>query len=241
MTITERPAPAAPLSRRLRTALDLTARELSGMARPPLFQHPRLRDIYPRYLLAMYPITVTTVPLISAALDAVVDSPDAGTPLYRALADYYRKRIPEERGHDEWLLEDMARLGIDAGEARAHPQPPVVAALIGSQYYYISHYRPVAFLGYIGALEGFPPAESTLLAAAERTGYSIDCFRTLRKHGSLDVRHRDDLNMFLDSAPLTEADARLVITNAVATCERVAQLIAAVVSENPMTILRTSR
>ena len=240
MTITETAAPVAP-SARLRTALNLTARKLSGMARPPLFEHPRLRDIYPRYLLALYPITLTTVPLIQAALEAVENSPDRGTPLYRTLAEYYRKRIPEEWGHDEWLLEDMARLGIDAEDVKAHAHPPVVAALVGSQYYYIRHYRPVAFLGYMGALEGFPPVDSMLRAAAERTGYPIECFRTLRKHGNLDVHHRDDLNDFLDSAPLTGEDISLVVTNAIATFERAAQLVAAVVSENPMTILRSPR
>ena len=39
----------------------------------------------------------------------------------------------------------------------ARPPAPAVAALVGAQYYWVLHHHPVALLGYIGLLEGYPP------------------------------------------------------------------------------------
>jgi hypothetical protein len=242
MTVTENPqAPAVTPSQRLRQALRLTAMSLDGKHETNLFRHPRIREIYPRYLLTLYPGTRAAIPLIVAACDAVLRAPDHDSPRSRALAAYFAKRIPEEMGHDEWLLEDLERLGVSASEARAHMPSPSAAALAGAQWFYIEHGLPAALLGYMGVLEGFPPIESELRAAAARTGYPLDCFRTLRKHGNLDIHHRDDLNVFLDSAPLTEEDMVLIITNAIATFERAAAMISEVVSGHPMTLLPSER
>jgi hypothetical protein len=218
----------------MRQALNIAARSISSRHDVALFAHPDLREIFPRYLLSLYPVCESTVPLIRAARDAVLRSAYRGTPAGEALAAYYDKRIPEELGHDEWLLEDMTLLGFDADAVRRHRYPPSAAALIGSQYYYINHANPVAFLGYMGALEGFPPVDSDLRAAATATGYPFEAFRTLRKHGNLDVHHRDELNEFLDTAPLPADDVVLVITNAIATLERGAELIEDVLSGHPM-------
>ena len=38
--------------------------------------------------------------------------------------------------------------------------PPSVAGLVGSQYYWILHHHPVAFLGYVALMEGYPPTPS---------------------------------------------------------------------------------
>lgn len=242
MTVTENSqAQVNSPSQRLRQALTLTALSLAGTHNIRLFDNPRIREIYPRYLLSLYPGTRAAVPLIIAARDAVLNSSDRDSPRSRALAAYYTKRIPEELGHDEWVLEDLARLGISESDVKSHSYPPSTAALVGSQYFYINHGQPVALLGYMGVLEGFPPIESELRATAERTGYPLESFRTLRKHGNLDIHHRDDLNIFLDSAPLSEQDMVLVITNAIATYERAAAMIAEVVTGHPMTILRTER
>ena len=36
------------------------------------------------------------------------------------------------------------------------------AALVGAQYYWIRHVHPVALLGYVMLLEGYPPSAGTV-------------------------------------------------------------------------------
>ena len=42
--------------------------------------------------------------------------------------------------------------------------------VVGAQYYWILHYHPVALLGWIGLLEGYPPAPEMLDELMARTG-----------------------------------------------------------------------
>ena len=80
---------------------------------------------------------------------------------------------------------------------------PTVAALVGSQYYWIFHYHPVAFLGFVALMEGHPPAPELIEVLIERTGFPPEAFRTYIEHGDLDPGHRDHLDRTVDSLPLT--------------------------------------
>jgi hypothetical protein len=75
---------------------------------------------------------------------------------------------------------------------------------VGAQYYWIFHYHPVALLGYIGLLEGYPPTIDTIDELMMSTGYSAKAFRTLRKHAELDPGHGEELDAVLDTLPLTK-------------------------------------
>lgn len=74
------------------------------------------------------------------------------------LATYLERHVDEERQHDDWLLEDLAELGVAREDVWGRIPSPNIAALVGSQYYWMRHYHPVALLGYIAVLEGRPPS-----------------------------------------------------------------------------------
>jgi|HubBroStandDraft_3_1064219.scaffolds.fasta_scaffold11416_2 hypothetical protein len=232
-------------STRLRGVLDLVMPPV-GAASARLWNHPRLDVLYPRYLVCLHTVIRSSVPLMVAARDAARDDlrrraasgdQDAASSVSRQLAAYLDQHIPEETGHDDWLLDDLARIGVPPRDALDHIPAPSVAGLVGAQYYYISHYRPVALLGYIGLLEGYPPTEEMARSAASRTGYPIDAFRTLRKHANLDPHHRDDLDRCLDAMPLEPGDMTLITTNAMASAERLAIMLDELVTEHPVTLL----
>ena len=65
------------------------------------------------------------------------------------------------------------------------------------------HHHPVALLGYIGLLEGFPPSPGMIEDLRARTGYPADAFRTMVAHAELDPRHGDELFELVDTLPLT--------------------------------------
>ncbi|MDQ3932608.1 MAG: iron-containing redox enzyme family protein [Actinomycetota bacterium] len=192
----------------LRKKIELVLPALEAADRR-LRTHPRVADLYPEYLVTAHGIIRASVPLMEAASEraTALCERDAVADL---LAPYLEKHIPEEQGHDEWLLEDLEALGIDRSEVLTRPPSPAVAALVGAQYYWILHYHPVALLGYIALLEGYPPHRHEIEYLMARTGSSPRAFRTLLAHADLDPHHRDELNDMLNALPLT-AEQRSVL------------------------------
>ena len=121
------------------------------------------------------------------------------------LAAYLAEHVTEELGHDETLLGDLERVGLPRKTILDRMPPPSVAALVGSQYYWIYHHHPVAFLGYVALMEGYPPTTELIETLITRTGFPREAFRTYVQHAELDPGHRDRLDRTIDSLPL---DAR---------------------------------
>jgi len=200
------------------------------------WNHPDLRVRYPRYLVATHTVIRASVPLMQTAVaEARTRYPD--DPATAPLCAYLDWHIPEETGHDEWVLEDLERIGIPSSIALEHPPTTAVTSLVGSQYYYIRHVHPAVLLGYIAVLEGYPPSEELARTAAARTGYPIEAFRTLRKHAHLDPHHRRDLDATLDRIPLTPQLAGAIRRNALQTMAGLIDLIDEINSGAPTTVL----
>lgn len=217
-------------SAQLRGTLGLLLPSMSR-AGERFWSHPRLAELYPRYLVAVHTIIRASVPLMQDAL-AVVRESYLDAPAGPELAAYFVKHIPEETGHDEWLLEDLERIGLPRTVATEHLPSPTVAAMVGAQYYYIRHYHPAVLLGYIAVLEGYPPAVELAQRAASLTGHPIEAFRTLRKHAHLDPHHRQDLDDAFDEMPFDVDLHGLIRANALQTMDRLVQLIDEVVDES---------
>lgn len=143
------------------------------------------------------------MPLTEAAFARSLELSNAD-PLAAPLARYLEEHVDEELGHDETLLEDLEVLGIDRASVVERMPPPSVAALVGSQYYWILHFHPVAFLGYVALMEGYPPTPELIETLVARTGYPREAFQTYLEHADLDPGHRDRLDRTIDSLPLDE-------------------------------------
>ena len=141
------------------------------------------------------------MPLTEAALARSRELPN-DDPLAAPLASYFEEHVDEELDHDETLLGDLEQLGIDRMTVLERMPSPAVASLVGSQYYWILHYHPVAFLGYVALMEGYPPTPELIETLIERTGYPREAFRTYIEHAELDPGHRDRLDRTVDSLPL---------------------------------------
>jgi hypothetical protein len=108
---------------------------------------------------------------------------------------------------------------------------PTVAALVGSQYYWVLHVHPVAILGYLAFMEGFPPAQRLIEDLIERTGFPREAFRTLEEHGELDHGHRDELYRTLDELPLSRQQEMLLGVTAISGLGLLTQAIEEVLDE----------
>jgi hypothetical protein len=192
-------------SARLRAKIELALPAFHGQTRR-LWSSPDLAARYPDYLVLMHTVIRATVPLMEVALEEASGRAD-DDPVAAGVAAYLTKHINEERGHDEWLRQDLAALGHDPGDLLSALPRPSTAALVGSQYYWVRHHHPVCLLGHIAVLEGYPPDPRLADLITARTGFPRAGMRTLIRHAALDRRHRDELMAAIDALPLTEEHA----------------------------------
>jgi hypothetical protein len=195
-------------SRRLRSQIEIVV-ELFGTAFTALADHPEIPTLFRRYLINTHAIIKATVPLFETARDRA-RALAADDPVAAAVAGYMEQHIAEELHHDEWLLDDLEVIGEKRQDVENAIPPPSVAALVGSQYYWVLHVHPVAILGYLAFMEGYPPTRELIDLLIERTGYPSDAFRTYALHGELDEGHREDIDRVIDSLPLREDQETLL-------------------------------
>lgn len=190
-----------------------------------MWRHPAPRELYLEWLRALHGMLRATVPLILDATTACLARDDE---IARGVAAYLARHVHEEYGHDQDVVNDYARAGGDAGTLFTDPPPPCVAAVVGSQYYWIRHAHPVALLGHVAVLEGYPPPPDLAPLLSRRTGLPLDAFRTLVTHAVLDGTHREELWRAIDGLPLTPEAESLIGLSALNTAYGLAQLVDAV-------------
>jgi hypothetical protein len=206
---------AGSASRRLRAKIALAVPPYAEACRA-LYEDPRIADLWPEYLGLQHQIIRATVPLTEAALEQGRRL-STGDPIGPPLVEYLEEHVDEERGHDDDLLDDLEALGRDRRAVLAQMPSPTVASLVGCQYYWIFHHHPIAFLGYVGLMEGYPPQPDVIEALIAKTGHPREGFRTYAEHGELDPGHRDHLDETLDSLPLTPEHEAVIGVSALAT------------------------
>ena len=192
----------------LRRKLSVPLPALLGVA-PRMIEHPRVADVYPDFLFTSHCIIRASVPLMETARERAEKMAE-GDAVAAALAGYLEEHIAEELHHDEWLLDDLEVIGVSRARVLARPPVPSVAALVGAQYYWVLHYHPVAVLGYVAVLEGYPPSLHLIDDLMASTGYDASAFRTLRVHAELDPGHGAELDELLDSLPLTREQSAVI-------------------------------
>jgi hypothetical protein len=171
------------------------------------------------------------VPLTEAALARSRELPN-DDPLAAPLASYLEEHVDEELHHDETLLGDLEVLGIDRAVVAERMPSPAVASLVGSQYYWILHYHPVTFLGYVALMEGYPPTPELIETLITRTGYPPEAFRTYIEHAELDPGHRDRLDRTIDSLPLDASHEAALGVSAISTAALAARSLEEILGQD---------
>lgn len=162
-------------------------------ARDTLYHVPQLsdglrgdisREAYVAYLTEAYHHVRHTVRFLMAMGARL---PESKKWLHDAISEY----IDEEKGHEEWILNDIAAAGGDKEAARAAVPRLETQVLVAYNYDYIARKNPVGFLGMVFMLE----STSTQIASAgadavkDKLGLPQNAFSYLYSHGALDVEH----------------------------------------------------
>lgn len=146
-------------------------------------------------------------------------------PVLKLFADYLERHIVEESGHDEWILNDAEVLGIQRRALLQRIPKRTALQLVGSQYYWIHHYDPVAMLGYIAVMEGTPPETEFIEDVARRNKLPLEAFSSFLLHAKIDPRHRADLDSLLDILPLSNEQLGLIGLSAMQTIQSLAEVL----------------
>ncbi len=199
------------------------------------WMHPDLPTLLPHFLVQLHRVMQSGISLMRTARDRALTLPDDA--VASLAAAYLDLHIDEEKDHDQWLLDDIATLGIPADEVFNTIPLPSVVSLVGAQYFWMLHIHPVTVFGYLIVLEGYPPLVDQLEEIRIRTGLPATAFRCLKSHAEDDPDHIAALNRTLDSMPLTQEQTRFLALSAFHTIDAVASILeelteAHTVSEN---------
>jgi len=140
-------------------------------------------ELYMRFLAEAYHHVKHTFPLLALAASRTEDER-----YQAALLDY----MVEERGHEKWILDDIAAMGGDAGAVRlGQPRTPC-RVLVAYAYDAVGRVSPYAMLGSVHVLEGLSVRLADMLADAMQMRLRLSGgagFSYLRSHGALDQEH----------------------------------------------------
>lgn len=218
-------------SERLRQKIELALPEFID-ASTELVTHPRFAQLFPEMLVSMHWMIRSSVPLMQTTLDRCHQLAQTDA-VAAAMAPYLAQHIKEEMHHDEWLLEDLELLGVARQDVLRRMPSPSAAACVGSRYYWVLHHHPVAELGGIAVMEGYPPSLEVIDMMQAATGLPRRAFRTIEKHAHLDPHHRDDLLAAIDALPLAEEHHAILGVAALYTVETASALYREVVRSVP--------
>jgi long-chain acyl-CoA synthetase len=160
---------------------------------------------YVAFLTQAYYHVRQTIPLLMACGSRL------GEP-HRWLQDAITEYIEEERGHDRWILNDIAACGGDAEQVEKG-QPHITTELMVS-YAWDSVMRgnPASFFGMVYVLEGTSVNLATPMAdlIRVRLGLPEQAMSYLTSHGSLDQEHIVFFQQQVDRLT-AEADKQAII------------------------------
>lgn len=158
---------------------------------------------YLAFLREAYHHVRHTVPLLQACKAAL---PARNAWLREPLDEY----VEEERGHDEWILDDIRACGGDAQAVREGLPGHATEVMVAYAYDTIARRNPLGFFGMVHVLEG--TSVSLALMAADQIQKPLQlpdaAFTYLRSHGMLDREHTAHFELLMNQVedPQDQAD-----------------------------------
>ncbi len=142
------------------------------------------RETYIAYLTEAYHHVRHTVRFMMAMGTRI---PEDQKWLHDAISEY----IEEEKGHEEWILNDVQAAGGDKEKARKATPNLETQVLVAYNYDYIARKNPIGFLGMVFMLESTSTqiANNGADSIKAKLGLPQTAFTYLYSHGALDIEH----------------------------------------------------
>jgi len=164
-------------------------------------------DDYVAFLTQAYHHVKHTTPLLMNVGAKLTEEKEW---LREAVAEY----IEEELGHQEWILNDIAKCGFNKETAR-HSQPTqATEIMVAYTYDIVNRISPLGFFGLVHVLEGTSIAMADAGADAIQNALSLpnSAFSYLRSHGAIDIEHVKFFESLMDK--ITDEEEQQIIIDA---------------------------
>src|SRR4051812_16048900 len=187
---------------------DASRRELETIPKVHSMLHHGLSlGEYRAFLHDLFHIVWHFCPIMAAAAARCDDR-------FRAVRMDLYERIEEEKGHDAWVLEDLAAVGGDASAAQAQLPSAPAQAMIAFNYYAAERVHPCAVLGMLYTLEVVSSVYGGRVAdaVAQAIGRPVaqGGFRFLSSHATMDLDHMAKLNRLVKTIDAPQAQEAIV-------------------------------
>jgi pyrroloquinoline quinone (PQQ) biosynthesis protein C len=191
--------------------LETTDEERRALERVPkvdrMIHKGLTREEYRDFLSDLYPIVWHFCPIMAAAAARCGDD-------YRQVRLHLYANIDEEKGHEQWILDDLRAIGTsEEGVLGRIPCEPV-QAFIGFNYYSPEHVHPATVIGMLYALEVVSSVYGGRVAHSIARSLDMkgpEGFTFLQSHASMDVDHMAKLNQLIKG--ISEAKVQDAIIN----------------------------
>lgn len=133
-----------------------------------------------------------------------------------SLQKRFLRHAQEELGHDQWALQDLAALGVNAESVRYSTPLPHTSALIAYQFYSVEHVNPVGLLGLEYAMEGSTAESAGPLIQRIQALLQIpdEALTFFRRHVQVDAHHAKENVITLAELVTRGEDRAAVLRNA---------------------------
>ena len=192
--------------------------ELTDASRRSLEEIPKVHSMinyglnleeYRAFLRDLYHIVWHFCPIMATAAGRLDDR-------FREVRYELYERIEEEKGHEEWVLEDIEAIGGDVHAVRRTLPTPPAQAMIAFNYYACERVHACSVLGMLYMLEVISSVYggrvSEAIAGALGRDVAVAGFRFLSSHATLDVDHMAKLNRLVKT--IDDVEAQQAIINA---------------------------
>lgn len=133
------------------------------------------------------------------------------------MASYLEQNLVEEAGHEQWVLDDLERLGLDRTSVQLSRPLRQTASFVGSQYFWAEEANPAVCFGYMFTLERTASTpeghRAAVVSLSERLGIEMEALSNYSRHGELDFEHQEDKIKLLNTVSLDDRIAEGVLQN----------------------------
>jgi pyrroloquinoline quinone (PQQ) biosynthesis protein C len=150
---------------------------------------------YRNLLLELYHVVWHFNPVCAAAASRVSDA-------QKQVRYFLYDHMNEEKGHEEWVMNDLAAMGVKAEQVLAYKPTEFMLALNGYNYWAADRRHPCSVLGMLYALEVVASVYGGQMTTAISESLLLQGDRGISfisSHATLDAEHMIDLRLILNT------------------------------------------
>lgn len=185
--------------------------------------HGLALERYRALLLELYQVVWHFNPICAAAASRVDDT-------HREVRYHLYAHMQEEVGHEQWVMNDLAAIGVAADVVTAHVPSVHTQAMVGFNYWCADRRHPCAVLGMLYVLEVIASVYGGAFSTAVKERLLLDGEQGISfigSHADMDAQHMAGLRKLLNT--LTDPAAReAVVESTLVNFHQVTRLIEAI-------------